>query len=138
MQRVIYRVMVTAILITLSAWRMAVSQQSKTTAYKGIMQSVSYSEDVELNGVYFVTVDEGWVSGGNGISAGWAIFDRSGRGNCGSTGTPCGNMSSDQVICPSGRPNGSVFGRTSGFVQSGNQASVQRGRCQAPRSRIVE
>ena len=70
MQRVIYRVMVTAILITLSAWRMAVSQQSKTTAYKGIMQSVSYSEDVELNGVYFVTVDEGWVSGGNGISAG--------------------------------------------------------------------
>lgn len=71
MRRVIYRAIVTTILIALAAWKVAAAQQSKaTTGFKGIFEPVSYSEDVELNGVYFVTVDEGWVSGGNGISAG--------------------------------------------------------------------
>ena len=48
------------------------SQQTsaKPIAYKGIFEPIAYGEDVELNGVYFVTVDEGWVTGGNGISAG--------------------------------------------------------------------
>lgn len=38
--------------------------------YKGIWEPVNYTEDVQLNGVYFVTVDEGWVTGGNGVGAG--------------------------------------------------------------------
>ncbi len=37
---------------------------------KGIWEPVSYGADVSLNDVYFVTPQEGWVSGGNGVSAG--------------------------------------------------------------------
>src|ERR1041384_1378873 len=33
-------------------------------AMKGIWEPVNYGEDIELTGVYFVTADEGWVSGG--------------------------------------------------------------------------
>jgi photosystem II stability/assembly factor-like uncharacterized protein len=39
-------------------------------SYKGIWEPVNYTEDVQLNGVYFVTVDEGWVTGGSGVGAG--------------------------------------------------------------------
>ena len=34
--------------------------------YKGIWEPVNYMEDVSLNDVYFVTPDDGWVSGGPG------------------------------------------------------------------------
>lgn len=40
------------------------------SSVKGIWEPVNYGEDVQLNGVYFVTPDEGWASGGNGVGAG--------------------------------------------------------------------
>src|SRR5438128_1978677 len=43
---------------------------AQTPQSKGIWEPVNYGEDVELNDVYFVTPDEGWVSGGVGLGGG--------------------------------------------------------------------
>lgn len=56
--------------VVLTTLTVASAHAQSSAPYKGIFEAVSYGEDVTLNGVYFVTVDEGWVSGGNGISAG--------------------------------------------------------------------
>ncbi len=50
--------------------RAAAGQAVAPEPMKGIWEPVSYAEDVELNGVYFVTGNEGWATGGNGTSAG--------------------------------------------------------------------
>ncbi len=45
---------------------------------KGIWEPVSYGEDVSLNSVYFVTVEEGWVTGGNGSANGVLLHTKDG------------------------------------------------------------
>ena len=78
MRRVIYAIGVASLFITLFSPRAGRAQPKRrpiatsasTSNYQSVFEAVSFSEDVELNDVYFVTIDEGWVSGGNGISAG--------------------------------------------------------------------
>lgn len=85
-----------------------------TSRYTGIFQPVSYSEDVELNGVYFVTVDEGWVTGGNGVSAGILLHTTDGGAHWElAMGDPAGSQ----------RPfyNLRFVDRTTGFVVQGTQ-----------------
>ena len=76
-----FPLLVQSILI-IGASRAALSQEKgPQPKFKGIFEAVSYGEDVELNDVYFVTLDEGWVSGGNGISAGVLLHTSDGGGH---------------------------------------------------------
>lgn len=63
-------VSVSLMLITTALPMRGQQSGARPAAYKGIFEPVPYAEDMELNGVYFVTVDEGWVTGGNGIGGG--------------------------------------------------------------------
>jgi len=58
------RVLLTAALLALPA--SALSQAAKPTPGKGVWEPVSYTEDIELTDVAFVTPDVGWVSGDKG------------------------------------------------------------------------
>ncbi len=58
------RAVLTAVLLIVpaSAW----SQAAKPASAKGVWEPVSYTEDLELTDVAFVTPDVGWVSGDKG------------------------------------------------------------------------
>ena len=115
---------VTIILMSLPLPRVVAAQQkgrasSQNTSrpeakYKGVLEPVSYGEDVELNDVYFVTTDEGWVSGGNGISAGILLHTTDGGEHWSlAMGDPAGSQ----------RPfyNLRFVDQTTGFVAQGTQ-----------------
>ena len=92
------------------------SQQPKArVAFKGILEPVSYAEDVELNDVYFVTLDEGWVSGGNGTSAGVLLHTMDGGEHWAlAMGDPAGSQQPFFDIRFVDRTTGFVVQRTDG------------------------
>jgi photosystem II stability/assembly factor-like uncharacterized protein len=54
---------------------------SSRSALKGIWEPVSYPEDVELNGVFFVNSDVGWVTSGTVHQGGMLLRTRDGGSN---------------------------------------------------------
>lgn len=90
------------------------NQRSGPQSVQGVLEPVSYSEDIQLNSVYFVTVDEGWVSGGNGIQAGVLLHTADAGGHWTvALGDPAGSQ----------RPFSELrfVDQTTGFVVQGTQ-----------------
>ncbi|MFN2397734.1 MAG: WD40/YVTN/BNR-like repeat-containing protein [Gemmatimonadaceae bacterium] len=55
-----------ALVLLLSASALEAQAKSTTVQFKGILEPVSYTEDLPLRDVFFVTVDVGWVAGDGG------------------------------------------------------------------------
>ncbi|MGH7560742.1 MAG: WD40/YVTN/BNR-like repeat-containing protein [Gemmatimonadales bacterium] len=53
-------------LLALSALPAAAQQSAAPPPFKGIWEPVSFSEDIDLREVFFVTADKGWAVGGKG------------------------------------------------------------------------
>ena len=64
MTSIYYRAVLTAVLLAVPA--AAVSQTAKPISAKGVWEPVSFTEDIDLTDVTFVTPDVGWVSGDKG------------------------------------------------------------------------
>jgi photosystem II stability/assembly factor-like uncharacterized protein len=59
-----------AALSTIVGWSAPTAAQTRTASaqaqYKGVLEPVSYTEDLDLTDVFFVTADVGWVAGKSG------------------------------------------------------------------------
>ena len=54
------------------------AQAQHQPQYKGIWEPVNYTEDINLNSVYFVSAQTGWVSGGSGGAGGTILNTQDG------------------------------------------------------------